>query len=107
MKKLTVLWVALILSLSVSAQWQYRAYSPKSQYNFKQDLNITVPITLMLTGFTYNEVTMHTDKFATYSQVEKNQTMLAGYLSTAIVCIGTHYIWKGIQNKKHHKRFFD
>jgi len=105
--KTLLLLTALLLSLNLSAQWEYRAYSKKSTYNFKQDLNTTVPIAFMLSGFAYNEVTMHTDKFATYSQVEKNQTMLTGYLSTAIVSIGTHYIIKGFQNKKKHKRFFD
>lgn len=106
MKNILLLLI-LIVSINVNAQWQYRAYTKKAPVNFKRDLNTTVPIAIMLTGFAYNETNMHTDKFANYSNKQMNQTMLTGYLTTAIVSIGTHFIWKGVQNKKKHKRFFD
>ncbi|KKP65121.1 MAG: hypothetical protein UR61_C0032G0005 [candidate division WS6 bacterium GW2011_GWE1_34_7] len=106
--KTILLLLTFIVAINVNskAQWEYRAYSKKSTYNFKKDLNITAPIAIMIGGFTYNEINLHSDEFAGYTDKQRNQTMLTGYLLTAILSTGTHYIWKGIQNKKHHRRFF-
>ena len=102
MKNILLLLI-LIATISVNAQWS----KTKSNDKFSlTDPAKSVPVFIMFGGFAYNEITMHQPEFETLSQQEMNQTMLRGYLTTAILSIGSHLIIKGIQNKKHHRRFF-
>jgi len=101
MKKTVILIMVLVLNHSLFAQWA----NNEDRFNLK-DPSKSVPIIIMFSGFTYNEVILNQPKFENYSTKKMNQTMLTGYLLTATLSIGSHLIIKGIQNKKHHRRFF-
>jgi len=99
--KTILLSTILLLTLNLSAQWS----KPDNMFNLK-DPSKSVPVLIMFSGFAYNEIALNQPRFETLTQKQMNQTMLTGYLSTAIFSLGSHLIIKGIQNKRHHKRFF-
>jgi hypothetical protein len=100
--KTLLLFLTLILTFNLSAQWS----RDNDKFNLK-DPSKSVPVLIMFGGFAYNEVILNQPKFENYTQKEMNKVMLTGYLSTAVLSIGSRLIIRGVQNKKRHKHFFD
>lgn len=104
MKKLTV----ILIVISINCSGQLANTLPYGEYNWGESKGAGLAIGIAVSGFAVNETMSRTDIFHNKTVQQKNNAMLTGYVTTAVLSIGTAILFpiinENIKKRKKHKK---